>query len=127
MIKKLRLRFLWVSTLILALVISGVMGIVYWITSGIIMSQTRILMEVILDNDGELPQQWEYDSIRGSFLALNEESIYELRYFTVLINDEDVQITHMNSAIKEDLAEEIAEELSNKKNDHGSVAVNLKS
>ena len=80
MIKKLRLRFLWVSTLILALVISGVMGIVYWITSGIIMSQTRILMEVILDNDGELPQQWEYDSIRGSFLALNEESIYELRY-----------------------------------------------
>ncbi len=123
MIKKLRLRFLGVSTLILALVISVVMGIVYWITSGIIMSQTQILMEAILDNDGDLPQQWEYDTIRGSFLALNEESIYELRYFTALINDEDVQITHINSGIKEDVAEEIAEELSNKKNDYGSVAI----
>ncbi len=123
MIKKLRLRFLWVSTLILALVISVVMGIVYWITSGIIMSQTRILMEVILDNDGALPQQWEYDSIRSSFLALNEESIYELRYFTVLMKGEEVQITHINSAIKEDVAEEIAEKLFNNHNDYGSVAI----
>lgn len=87
------------------------------------MSQTRILMEVILDNDGDLPQQWEYDSIRGSFLALNDESIYELRYFTVLINDEDARITHIHSAIKENVAEEIARKLFKKKNDYGSVAL----
>ena len=123
MIKKLRWRFLWVSTVILALVISAVIGIVYWITSGIVMSQTRILMEVILENNGDLPEQWEYDSSKGPLLALNQESIYELRYLTALIKDEDAQITHMHSGIAEKMAEDIAEDIYKRKSNYGSISI----
>ena len=54
MFKKLRRKIIWMSTAILLLVVTAVLAIMYQIASRTIMSQTRILMEEILDNDGDL-------------------------------------------------------------------------
>ena len=121
MFKKLRWRFLWVSTLVLLLVICAVMGIVYWITAGIITSQARFLMEEILENGGELPTQGVFDPRERPFLALNEESIYETRYFVAQVSDEDTQITHIYIAIGEEAAMNIAESIYQQGSDYGSL------
>jgi signal transduction histidine kinase len=123
MFKKLRRKFMWMSTVILFLVISLVVCIMYRIASGTIMSQTRILMEEILDNDGSLPVQWEFDSDKRIYLALSPESLYETRYYTALINDTEVSIDHMHIAMKEDEAEHIAERIYKKRKDYGSLYV----
>lgn len=121
MIKKLRWRFMWVSTLVLLLVISAVMGIAYWITSDTIVSQARFLMEEILENGGDLPMLGGFDPQEKPFLALNEESIYETRYFVARINEDDAQITHIYIAIREEDAASIAESINQKGGDYGSL------
>lgn len=121
MFKKLRWKFMWMSTVILIVVITLVVGIMYNIASGTIMSQTKILMEEILDNDGDIPGLWDYDSSEKPYLALNEESIYETRYYTALIDNEDVSISNMHIAIKEDDARHIAKRIYKKNKDYGSV------
>lgn len=112
---------MWVSTLVLLLVICAVMGIVYWITTNIITSQARYLMEEILENDGELPTQGGFDPREKPFLALNEESIYETRYFVAQVSDEETQITHVYIAIGEETASSIAESIYQKGSDYGSL------
>ena len=122
MFKKLRWKFMWMSTVILFLVITLVLGIMYRIAKRTIMSQTRILMEEILDNDGDIPGLWEFDSDKKPYLALNEESIYEIRYYTALIDDEEeVSISHMHIAIKEESAKRIAERIYRKNRDYGNL------
>lgn len=123
MFKKLRRKIIWMSTAILFLVVTAVLAIMYQISSRTIMSQTRILMEEILDNDGDLPGQWDYDLDQRPYLALNQESIYEIRYYTALIKGEDMHIDDMHIAINEKEAESIAESISQKNSDYGSVSV----
>ncbi|MBR5336408.1 MAG: HAMP domain-containing histidine kinase [Lachnospiraceae bacterium] len=123
MLKKLRRKFMWVSTLVLVAVIVAVMGIVYWITSSAIMTETRILMEEILENDGNLPGQGEFNPRQDPFTALNQESIYETRYFTALVGNSDTRITHINIAMKEDAAKDIAEKVYKKNSDYGSTSM----
>lgn len=122
MFKKLRRKIIWMSTAILLLVVTAVLAIMYQISSRTIMSQTRILMEEILDNDGDLPGQWDYDLDQRPYLALNQESIYEIRYYTALIKGEDMHIDDMHIAINEKEAESIAESISQKNSDYGSVS-----
>ncbi len=111
------------STAILILVVTSVLVIMYQISSRTIMSQTRILMEEILDNDGDLPGQWDYDMDQKPYLALNPESIYEIRYYTALIKGENMHIDDMHIAINEKEAESIAESISQKNSDYGSMSV----
>ena len=54
MYQKLQRRFLWVSTLVLVLVIGAVVGAVYWIASGMLVSQATVLMELILMLESKL-------------------------------------------------------------------------
>lgn len=122
MFKKLRRKIIWMSTAILLLVVTAVLAIMYQIASRTIMSQTRILMEEILDNDGDLPGQWDYDLDQRPYLALNQESIYEIRYYTALIKDEDIHIDDMHIAINEKDAETIADSISQKNSYYGSVS-----
>ena len=123
MFKKLRWRFMWVSTLVLLLVICAVMVIVYWISTDIIASQARFLMEEILENGGEFPTQGGFDPQEKPFLALNEESIYETRYFVAQVSDGDAQITHAYIAIGEETAIGIAESVYQKESDYGSLPI----
>ena len=122
MFKKLRWKFMWMSTLILFMVISAVLFIVYRTSSVTIMSQTRILMEEILENDGELPVAWDFELIKRPFLALNPESIYETRYFTAVVNENSVSISHMHMAMKEEDAVKIAKGVYMRRRLYGSIS-----
>ena len=122
MFKKLRWKFMWMSTLILFFVISAVLFIVYKTASVTIMSQTRILMEEILDNDGDLPLEWDYDPFKRPLLALNPESIYETRYFTALVDEDAVTISNLHMAVTEDDAISIAERVEKRKRAYGSIS-----
>lgn len=99
MFKKLQHRFMWVSTLVLLLVICVVTGVVYWITSEVIMSQTGVLMELILENDGDLPERSEFNANQEMFLALNVESMYEMRFISAEESDGDLQLIRMHIAM----------------------------
>ena len=107
MFKNLRRKFLWGSAVILIVVIIAVTGIVYIITSGVIRSQTGVLMEMILENDGDLPDQIEFAPGQERFLALNEESIYETRFFSAIVRDRDVDLTAVRIMMPENEAREI--------------------
>ena len=123
MFKKLRWKFMWVSASVLLLVICAVIGTAYWIASDTVMSQTRLLMRTIIENGGDLPLQGEFNPQERPFLALNQESIYELRYFTALISDENTKITNIHLAIKEEDAIEIAESVYHRNGDDGSLSI----
>jgi len=123
MFKKLRWKFMLVSTVILLLVITAVMGTVCLIASGTIMSQSRFLMEEILDNEGNLPVQGRFDPQTRPFLALNEESIYEVRYFTAQVEKGEARISNINIIMREDDAVSIAESVCRKSNEFGSLFI----
>ena len=121
MFHKLQRRFMWVSTLVLFLVISVVAGTVYWITSGTIMSQTQVLMELILDNDGKLPSEGEFNANQQMFLALNAESIHEIRYFSARAADGAVELTEKHINLSDDEAQSLAERVYAKGRDRGRL------
>lgn len=104
MFSKLRFKFMWVSTLVLLLVICIVVSAVYWITMGSIMSQTDVLMELILDNDGDLPERSEFNASQERYLALNTESLYEARFFSARETDGDLALLtfHIAALSRED-------------------------
>ena len=122
MFKKLRWKFMWMSTVILFIVITAVLFLVYKSSSVTIMSQTRILMEEILDNDGELPTAWDYDPAKRRLLALNPESIYETRYYTALVTDDSVNVSNMHMAVSEEDAVSIVEHVYKNRHDYGSIS-----
>ena len=93
MFKKLQRKFIWGSALVLLLVITMVTGIVYWITTEVINRQTDVLLNMIVDNGGDLPEQFEFDSSQERFLALKDESVYETRFLTAVKGDSGVNIT----------------------------------
>ncbi len=123
MFKKLRWKIVRVSALVLFLVICSVAGVTYWITSQTVMSQTRVLMEMILDHDGELPVRGEFNPQQETFLALSPESINEIRYYTALINEDITRITDSHIAIKEEEAIAIAKYIYRRKDKYGSISI----
>ena len=111
------------STAILFLVILAVVWLIYGIASLTIMTQTRILMEEILDNDGELPEEWDYESEKKPYLALYQESIYEIRYYTAMIVEDNTQISDMNIRLKEKDAKHIARTAYMRRKDYGRITI----
>ncbi len=93
MFKKLQRKFIWGSALVLLLVITAVTGIVYWITTEVINRQTDVLLNMIVDNGGDLPERFEFDPSQERFLALKDESVYETRFLTAVKGDSGVNIT----------------------------------
>ena len=95
MYKKLRRRFMVVSSLVLFGVILLVEGGVFFIASQIVMSQSRVMIDQILDQGGTLPGRGEFSRSQEAFLALNQESIFETRFFSARESDGDVTILDM--------------------------------
>ena len=122
MFKKLRRRFLWDSALVLLLVIVLVTGGVYWITSGVIKQQTGVLMEMILENDGDLPERFEIDPSQRRFLALNGESLYETRFVSARTTESGTKLIAAHIAVlSKDNAIALAETALNRKGSRGQI------
>ncbi len=125
MFKKLQRKFMVVSTLVLLLVISVVSGVVYWIASGILMSQTGVLINLILDNDGTLPQfEGGFDASQERFLALNVESIHEARFFSAKQTDDGIEIISSHiAAISEEDEISLAKKVLDRRGSLGRITV----
>lgn len=87
MFKKLRRKFVWGSALVLMLVIVLVVGITFWATLNTVSRQTMAMVNMILDNNGELPERSRLDLRQRAFLALNEGSVQELLFFSARVSD----------------------------------------
>ncbi len=113
MYKSLRRKFMLVATLVLMMVIGIVNGIIYLATSRTIMSSTEVLMDLILENGGYLPREAAFDWNQETFLALNDESLYEIRFFSVRVSEEGSELvsTNHSMAIREENALELAEQV----------------
>ena len=125
MFKKLQRKFMVLSTLVLLLVIGVVGGVVYWIATGILMSQTSVLVNLIFDNDGTLPSHdSDFDSTQERFLALNVESIHEARFFSAKQTDEGIEIvaTHI-AAISEEDEIALAEKAFERRGSEGRISI----
>ena len=99
MFRKLQRKFLWGSTLVLLLVISLVVGLVYWATSHTIARQTQVMIGLILDNDGVLPEQNDFDPDQETFLAFNDETVHEARYFSVRFEGDEAELVSSRIAL----------------------------
>ena len=122
MIKKLQRHFMLVSTLVLLLVVSLVVIAVYTISSAMVMSQTSVLMNVILDNDGLLPDRSEFDTDQKTILPVNAESFYESRFFTVQKEDDTLSVISMHvTALSKTEAISLAEKILARRPDLGRI------
>ncbi len=123
MYKKLRRKFLWGSAMILLAVIAVVTGIVYQITSAVIRSQTNVLIELILENGGELPEHIEFAPGQERFLALSAESIYETRFISAVKSGDAVELTSVRIMMPENEAKSIAESAFDSGDESGRISV----
>ncbi len=113
---------MWGSSMILLLVIVLVIGIIFWATNSTIARQTQVFINLILDNDGLLPERGEFAPHQETFLALNTESINEIRFVSVLISDDQSQVlSKYMTAVSDQDAEDMAREALEKKNDSGRL------
>lgn len=102
MFRKLQRRFLWGSALVLFLVIVVVISIIFWITTNTVTRQSEVFIERILENDGRMPDRGEFAPQQKTFLALNDESIREIRFVSVLISEGSNQIISKMIAVLSD-------------------------
>lgn len=122
MFRKLRRIFMWVSTLVLALVIGLVTASIYWITTDTLMSQTSVLMRLILENGGDLPERSEFNAHQETFLALNIESIHEVRFFSAKETDGEVELlTTRIAELPEDNAISLVDIVLEQREDSGRI------
>jgi len=118
MYKKLQRKIWWGSSAVLLLVIALVTGIVYRITSHMVTSQADIMMNLILENEGEIPALFELNPDQETFLALNAESIYETRFISAKITGSDIRLISTRSAVvsKEDAVSLVTDAAERKSN-----------
>ena len=122
MFKKLQRKFLWGSTLVLLLVIVLVIGIIFWVTSNTVSRQSQLFISQILDNDGHLPEQGVFEPREEAFLALNTESLNEIRFVSVAFSgDQGMVISKFMAGISDDDAVRIASEALEKNADSGHL------
>ncbi len=89
MFEKLRRRLWLLSTVILGFVIFGVMVIGYMLSTSIINRQIILIADEILENGGHIPYEDVFDSKEAMLYALTLETLYETRYFSVSVAEDD--------------------------------------
>lgn len=130
MIKHLRRRFILVAMLSVVLVLSILMGVINFSNYSQVRENADETLEMILSNNGTFPQMMPGgmglpgERPQDFDRRFNEETPFEIRYFSVSLDEEgeadEVLLTQI-AAIDEDEAEELAEELYEKKKTSGFV------
>ena len=122
MYKKLQHKFLWGSVLVLMLVIVLVIGITFGVTNYTVTRQTQVFIDLILDNNGEMPERGNFAPQQETFLALNTESINEARFVSVLFSGETSKVVSIQlNALSESAAADMAAAVLDRTNDNGSL------
>ena len=124
MFKKLRRQFLWGSAGVLLAVVLLVILALYLVSSSSVSRQTRVLIDLALENDGALPMQAAFDRQQETFLALNGESIHEARYFSALLSAEgDSIVAYRLAGLSEEEALTLARSTAKEAKTDGQVQI----
>lgn len=124
MYKKLQRKIVWGSTLTLALVIGIVLTAMAAVTTDTVSRQTRVLLDLILENDGVLPEAGDedFDSETKRYLAMNAESFNEARYISVLFEDGEANVySSRMTRMPEESAIQLAERVLEGSRDQGRM------
>ncbi len=122
--KIIRRKFIFVSSsavlLMIAIIIGLIVGIAYFTTYSRLFSE----IDFIHENGDKIPNYEKSNGAKYENVKITPESEYELRYFTIEI-DENSYIKEINisnvAAISENEASEIAIKVLNKRNKKGSI------
>ena len=87
MLGRLRVQFVLASTFVLLLVLTLVMGPVYFLVRSSVSSQMEMILDVLIQNDGYMPTRTVHID-GGTFISVTEEQQYEVRYFSVILDEE---------------------------------------
>ncbi len=110
MIRKLKLKFIAITSGSLLIVLIVVLGIINWVSYFNAKKEIFSLMTNISENRGKLPERMVYRSIMGDSV-LTEESRFSLRYFMAILDEngniEALRMDHVSSVSEEDARKNI--------------------
>ncbi len=91
MIKKLRIKFVIVSMLSLLLVLTVIMGAVYFLNYKHMVDEADGLLSILLDNDGAFMEPYTQGG-KGPAENMSPETPYSTRYFTVTLDSDSGEV-----------------------------------
>ena len=89
MIKKLRTKFIIVTTCVIFIVIGGIIGIINAVNFSRIAADSNTVLSVLADNNGTMPLPNVEDQ-ESPMPSLPPETPFQTRYFTVTVDGEEV-------------------------------------
>lgn len=87
MIKKLRVKFVALAMGALAAVLAVILGSVSFLNYWAVVEEADETLEILADNDGVFPKNDKQRKDKGGFGPESPERPYEIRYFSVVLND----------------------------------------
>ncbi|MCR4891303.1 MAG: HAMP domain-containing histidine kinase [Lachnospiraceae bacterium] len=126
MIGRLRIKFIITAMMTLLFAVTLVIVVVSGYMGYRIHRQYDILINVIIESEGNLPDGWdEMDESEQGELMVIPEILYETRYFSVLLDDrghpKEYSLSFIHS-VDEDVAWDLASEALNKAKESGAIS-----
>ena len=106
MIKKLRLKFIAISTLSMVIVLFVILGSINLLNYREMVQNSDMILNLLVENNGVLPQN-VYKSKQGNHGKISPETSFESRYFSVFLkkNNTTYEVdTDKIAAVDEDQA-----------------------
>lgn len=112
MIKKLRTKFIIVTTCIVVLVIGSIIGIINAINYARVNEDSNKILSVLVENDGTMPLP-NFDDKENPMPTLPRETAFQTRFFTVTVNGDEIVSVDVSKIFKitEDQAKAQTQEL----------------
>lgn len=99
MIKKLRTKFIIVTTCIVILVIGGIIGIINAVNYARVNEDSNKILSVLVKNDGTMPLP-NFDDKENPMPDLPPETPFQTRFFTVTVNGDEIVSVDVSKIFK---------------------------
>ena len=99
MIKKLRTKFIIVTTCIVVLVIGGIIGIINAVNYARVNEDSNKILSVLVENDGTMPLP-NFDDNENPMPTLPPETPFQTRFFTVTVNGDAIVSVDVSKIFK---------------------------
>lgn len=124
MIKKLRLKFIAISTLSMVIVLFVILGSINLLNYREMVQNSDMILNLLVENNGVLPQN-VYKSKQGNHGKMSPETSFESRYFSVFLkkNNTTYEVdTDKIAAVDEDQAVFFAQQLNSHSKERGFIS-----
>lgn len=124
MIKKLRLKFIAISTLSMVIVLFVILGSINLLNYREMVQNSDMILNLLVENNGVLPQN-VYKSKQGNHGKISPETSFESRYFSVFLkkNNTTYEVdTDKIAAVDEDQAVFFAQQLNSHSKERGFIS-----